>query len=241
MLLKLGVRRQIAEPDILAPHAQFQQHVQAGDARRPAARRDDLDLVEPLACHMQRIGGCCPHDDGRAMLVIVKDRNVHPLAAQLFDDETVGGLDVFKVDRAEGGFQRTDDRRQLYRIGLVQLDVETVDIGEFLEQNRLAFHHRLGRQRANVAQAQHGGAVGDHSHKIAARGIAAGRGGIVLDFQTGLGHAGRIGAAQVAAIGQRLGGPDLELSGLREFVIIQRRLPETVVARLVHQNPLRIV
>ena len=135
--------RQIAQPDILAPHAQLQQHVQAGDARRPAASGDDLDPVKPFARDMQRIGGRRPHDDGRAMLVIVEHRNVHPLAAQLFDDEAVGGLDVFQIDRAKGGFQRTDDGRQLYRVRLVQLDVETVDIGEFLEQNRLAFHHRL--------------------------------------------------------------------------------------------------
>jgi hypothetical protein len=40
-------------------------------------------------------------------------------------------------------------------------------IGEFLEQHRLALHHRLGRQRADIAEAQHGGAVGDDGNQVA--------------------------------------------------------------------------
>jgi hypothetical protein len=209
--------------------AQLQQHVEAGDPRRPAAGGDDLDPVEPLARHMQRIGGRSADDDGGAVLVVVEDGDVHALAAQLFDDEAVGGLDVFQVDGAEGGFQRADDLGQLHGVGFVQLDVETVDIGEFLEEDGLAFHHRLGRQRADIAKAQHGGAVGDHGHKVAARGVAAGGGGVGLDLEAGFGHAGGIGAAQVAAIGQGLGRADLQLSGLGEFVVIQRRLPRVVL------------
>ena len=44
----------------------------------------------------------------------------------------------------------------------VDLDVEHVDAGELLEQDGLALHHRLAGQRADIAQAEHGGAVGDH-------------------------------------------------------------------------------
>ncbi len=84
-------------------------------------------------------------DDGGAVLVVVEDRDVHPLAASFSDDEALGRLDVLQVDRAEGGLQRDDDLDQLVGIGLVQFDVEAVDIGEFLEQDRLALHHRLGR------------------------------------------------------------------------------------------------
>ena len=53
---------------------------------------------------------------------------------------------------------------------LVDLDVEHVDAGEFLEQDRLALHHRLGGERADVAEAEHRGAVGDHRHEVGARG-----------------------------------------------------------------------
>ena len=43
----------------------------------------------------------------------------------------------------------------LYGIALIDLDVEHVDAGEFLEQHRLAFHHRLGRERADGAEPEH--------------------------------------------------------------------------------------
>ena len=38
----------------------------------------------------------------------------------------------------------------------------------FLEQDRLAFHHRLRRQRTDIAETEHRGAVGDHRHQIGA-------------------------------------------------------------------------
>jgi hypothetical protein len=130
-----------------------------------------------------------------------------------FDDETIRRLDVFEVDRAEGGFQRADDLGQLFGVGLVHLEVETVDIGEFLEEDRLALHHRLGGQRADIAEAQHGGAVRDHRDEVAARGIAGRIGRVGLDFKARLGHAGGIGARQIAPVGQRLGRPDLQFPG----------------------------
>ena len=54
------------------------------------------------------------------------------------------------------------------------LDVEHVDVGELLEQHRLAFHHRLGGERADIAEAEHGGAVGHHRDQIAAHGERGG-------------------------------------------------------------------
>ncbi len=181
---------QIAEPDVLAPHAQLHQHVEAGDPRSAAAGRDDLDLGKGLVRHAQRIGCGGANDDGSAVLVIMKDRYVHPRAAQLFDDETVRRLDVLEVDRAKGRLQRADDIGELVRIGLVQLDIETVDIGEFLEEHRLALHHRLGGQRADVAQPQHGRPVGDDRHEVAPRGIVTRGLRAGLDLETGFGHAG---------------------------------------------------
>ena len=58
---------------------------------------------------------------------------------------------------------------------LGELDVEHVDAGELLEQAALAFHHRLAGERADVAQAQHRGAVGDHADQVAARGVLGGQ------------------------------------------------------------------
>jgi hypothetical protein len=53
--------------------------------------------------------------------------------------------------------------------GFVDLDVEHVDAGELLEQDRLALHHRLGGERPDVAEAQHRGAVGDDATSLPRR------------------------------------------------------------------------
>jgi hypothetical protein len=55
---------------------------------------------------------------------------------------------------------------------LVDLDVEAVDAGELLEEHGLALHHRLGGLGADVAEAEHGGAVGDHRDEVALGGVA---------------------------------------------------------------------
>ena len=44
---------------------------------------------------------------------------------------------------------------QFVWIELVNFDIEDIDTGELLEQYCLAFHNRLTRQRADVAQAHH--------------------------------------------------------------------------------------
>ena len=48
-----------------------------------------------------------------------------------------------------------------------QFDIEDVDIGEAFEQDALAFHDGLAGGRADVAESQDGGAVGDHGHQVA--------------------------------------------------------------------------
>jgi hypothetical protein len=51
-----------------------------------------------------------------------------------------------------------------------------VDIGEALEQDGLALHHRLRRQRAEIAEAEHRRAVRDHRHEVALGGVVVGLG-----------------------------------------------------------------
>ena len=80
-----------------------------------------------LARNVQRVLGCRADDDGGSVLVVVKNRDIHPFAAQLFDDKTIRGLDVFQVDRPEGWFKRANDIGQLFGVGLVDLDVKAVD------------------------------------------------------------------------------------------------------------------
>jgi|GEM_PF-1844864 len=212
----------VGHPDVLARHAQLDQQVQAGQRRRPGAGGHQLDLADVLADQLQAVEQRGTHDDRGAVLVVVEHRDLHALAQLALDVEAVGRLDVFQVDAAEGGLERGDDLDQLVRVLLVELDVEHVDAGELLEQHALAFHHRLGRQRADVAQAQHRGAVGHHRHQVAARGVAERVDRVADDLLACRGHPGRIGQRQVALVDQRLGRRDGDLSGRGDLVVFQR-------------------
>ncbi|OQC02268.1 MAG: hypothetical protein BWX79_02822 [Alphaproteobacteria bacterium ADurb.Bin100] len=151
----------------------------------------------------------------------MEDRDLHALAQLAFDVEAVGRLDVFQVDAAEGGLQRGDDLHQLVRVFLVDLDVEHIDARELLEQNALAFHHRLARQRADVAQPQHGRAVGHHADQITAAGVFECGGGVAGDFLAWRGHTGRVRERQVVLVDQLLGGRDGDLPGGGKLVVFE--------------------
>ncbi len=156
------------------------------------------------------------------MLIVVEHGDAHAGLRLLLDLETFGALDVLEVDAAEGRLQRDDDVDELVDIGFVDLDVEHVDAGEFLEQNRLALHHRLAGERADRAEAEHGGAVGQHGDEILADGEIGGLGRIGGDRLAGEGDAGRIGEREIALIAERLGRGDLQLARPRLAMEVQR-------------------
>ena len=106
----------------------------------------------------------------------------------------------------------------------VDQQVDGVDVGEALEQRALALHHRLGRQRAEIAEAEDGGAVGDDGDEVALVGVVVGERRVLGDRLHRHGDARRIGERQVALGGQRLGRRDLELAGLALGVELQRFL-----------------
>ena len=144
-----------------------------------------------------------------------------------FDLETFGRLDVFQVDAAEGRLEGGNGRDH---VGVhargVDLDVEYVDAGEFLEEDGLAFHDGLGGERADIAEAQNSGAVGDDGDQIGAGRIVVGGGRIILDRKTGGRDAWGIGKCQIALVAERLGGLDLQFAGTRIAVIEERLFVE---------------
>ena len=162
------------------------------------------------------------------MLIVVEHRDAHARAQLGLDLEALRRLDVLEVDRAEGGLERGHDLDQLVGVALVDLDVERVDAGELLEQDRLAFHHRLGGERADRAEAEHGGAVADHRDQVAARGQRRGFARIVGDALARRRHARRIRERQVALIGQRLGRDHRELAGRLRAVIVERGFAQRI-------------
>ena len=222
----VGDAEAVGDPDVFVPGAERNQQIEAGECRCAGAGGDDLDVADRLAGEFQPVEHGRRHDDRGAVLVVMEHRNAHAGLQPLLDLETFRRLDVFKVDAAEGRLQRRDRLDHAVDLRRVDLDVEDVDAGEFLEQHRLAFHHRLGGERADIAEAEHGRAVGDDADQIGAAGVVGGGRRIVADGKAWRRDARRIGERQVALVAERLGRLDLELSGNRVFVEIERRLVE---------------
>ena len=160
------------------------------------------------------------------MLIVVKDRDLHALLERLFDNETLGGLDIFQIDTAKAGFQAGHRLDELLRVPLLDLDIEHIDIRKLLEEYRLALHHRLGGETADGAEAQYRGAVGDHGHQIAARGVVRRCCRVLRNLLAGRRHTRRIGQGQIPLVGHRFGGLDLQLSRLGVEVVVECRLSQ---------------
>ena len=212
----------VGDRDVLAGGAERDEQVEAGERRRTGPGGDDPDVGQVLAGEFQPVEDGRRHDDRGAVLVVVEDRDVHPGPALLLDLEALRRLDVLQVDAAEGRLEGADHVDELGHVLLVDLDVEHVDAGEFLEQDRLALHHGLGGQRSDIAEAQHGRAVREHRHEVLPDRQVGGLLRIVVDRHAGRRHAGRIGQREVALVAQRLGRLDLELPGLGQAVVDER-------------------
>lgn len=213
----------VADPDVLALRAHRYQEIQRRDRRSTRAGADDLDVGQLLAVELQGVDDRGRHDDGGTVLVVVKHRDFHPFLQLRLDLETFRPADVLEIDAAEGRLKCCHRlNHPLDRVG-GDFDVEHIDAGELLEQDRLALHHGLGGERADIAEAEHRGAVGDDSDEVGARGQGSGFRRILRDLGAGSGDAGRIGQRQVALVGERLGRLDFKFSRPRQPVIGQRR------------------
>ena len=146
----------------------------AGECGGARAVDHHLHILEIAAGEVAGVDQAGGGDDRGAVLVVMEHRDVHPLAQCLLDDEAFGRGDVFQVDAAEAGFHQRDRFDELVRIFGIEFDIDQIDIGEALEQHRFAFHHRLGRERAEIAEPENGGAVRDDRHEIGPRGIVIG-------------------------------------------------------------------
>ena len=145
------------------------------------------------------------------MLVVVEDRDVAALLERLLDLEALGRLDVLEVDAAERRREQLAEADHLFRVFGFDLDVEHVDVGETLEQDALALHHRLAGQRADIPEAEHGGPIGHDRDEVALVGVLVGELGVLGDVEARLRHARCVGQRQIALGGARFGGDDLGL------------------------------
>ena len=189
------------------------QQFQTGDAGSAGAVADELGGLHVAAGEMQRVDQAGGGDDGGAMLIVMEDRDVEQFAQPLLDDETLRRLDVFQIDAAPALAEQLDAIDEFVRVFGRNFEVDRIDVGKALEQHRLAFHDRLGRQRAEIAETENGGAVGDDGDEIALGRVVVGTAFIFGDGQHRDRDARRIGQRQVALGRHRLGGNDLELPG----------------------------
>ena len=184
----------------------------AGNCRCTSAIDHKLDVFQFAPGKVAGIDQprCC--NDRCTVLIIMEYRNIHDFAQALLNDETFWRLDVFKVNAAKRCAKEAYAIDKLVNVFGRNFKVDAVNIGKAFEQNSLAFHHRLGRQRAKVTKTKNGGAVGNHRNDVALGGIIICRRRVLGDFKTGHRNTRRIRQGQIALSGQRLGRRDFDFA-----------------------------
>ena len=100
----------VAEDHVGRLEAHRLDEVEAGDARRAGAVADEARLLDVAAGQLHRVDHAGGGDDRGAVLVVVKDGDVHQFAQALLDDEALRRLDVLEVDAAERGAEDSAPR-----------------------------------------------------------------------------------------------------------------------------------
>jgi hypothetical protein len=160
-----------------------------GDAR---AADDDADVAHFFADDFERIDQAAEHQNGGAVVLIGKDRDVGRFFEMVGDGECMRCGDVINADGAEGRRDRAADIDDPGGIMRVQADRKRIDPGERLEDDALAFSHwQRGFRRAAVAPKKIG-AIGENGDGVAATGEIERQQWIALDFETGFGHTGGV-------------------------------------------------
>ena len=86
------------------------------------------------------------------MLVIVEDGNIQHLLEFFFNVETFGCFNVFEIDPAKSRGDCRHNFDDLIGVMRIEFNIKHIHIRKFLEQHRLAFHHRLACQSAAVSE-----------------------------------------------------------------------------------------
>jgi hypothetical protein len=167
----------------------------------PAAQHDP-EILEALVDHPQGVSERGQHHYCRAVLVVVEHRDRQRLVEARLDLEAAGCGDVLQVDPAEHRLEAFDGLDQVVGAVHPETDRHGVDPTELLEEHRLAFHHRQRGVRADVAEAEHRGAVGDDRDGVGLHGVAVDQRRLSCDGPADPGHPGGVGHRQVVPVGQ---------------------------------------
>ncbi len=87
----------INDDSVFVANAQSFDQAQNGQTSGTSTRKNNLGLFKFSPCQVKRINqtGCC--DNGRAVLIIMKHRNVEFITQPLLDNETFRRADIFQV------------------------------------------------------------------------------------------------------------------------------------------------
>ena len=173
------------------------------------------------------------------MLVVVENRNVHPRATLRFNFKTLRCFYVLKVYAPKCWLHRDDNIDKLGHILLIQLDIETIDTGEFLEQDRFAFHHRFGRQWPDVAKSKHRRSVGHDRNQILTDREFCGLRLIRYNRFTRGRNARRVRKCQVSLVSQWFDRLNFELTG-PWIAVIKESARFQILRDVVHSPPLPV-
>ena len=203
----------VANDAIIMARAHGFQQFDTGNTRGTGTVQDNLDVGNVFAGDFQRIDQSRRTNDGGSVLIVVEHRNVHLFLQRLFDDETFWRFDILKIDAPKAGAHQLDRSDDRVRIFGIQFDIDSVNIGEPLEQRAFAFHHRFGCERTKVSHPQNGRSVGNDGNHVALGGIIVCSTGVVSDGLYGNGNARRIRKAKVALRRHRDGRVHFQFSG----------------------------
>jgi hypothetical protein len=197
-----------------SPYAGGEQLPRRRSSRHPSARDDDAHIREPLADDAKPVQQCGEDDDRSAVLVVVEDGDCRAprTAAPRFDLEAARRGDVLQVDPAEDGRECGNRPHELVRVGRREADRPASMLANSL--NRIAFplHHRQRRIRADVAEPENRGAVGDDRDRVLLDRQVPHLFGLVGDCAADARDARRVGHREVVARLQRHLRDDLELA-----------------------------
>ena len=128
---------------------------------RACAGRDDPHVLLLFADDLQRIGQARKRDDRRAVLVVVEDGDVTALLEPALDLKAAGSGNILQIHAAERAGDECDGIDEFVHIMRPDAQWERVHIAEGLEEHALALHDRHTGLRADIAEAENGGAVGN--------------------------------------------------------------------------------
>ena len=86
---------QIGHKNIAFGHAHFHEQSKTSKRGSTCAGCDQFDPFQIFTRHFDAIQNRRAHNDGCAVLVIMKNGNLHALAQFALDIKTVGGFDIF--------------------------------------------------------------------------------------------------------------------------------------------------